>query len=144
MPRLRPIGHEQQLSLIDHLDELRTRIVWSLVVFVLAFSVCYWQNQRVLRIVNKPVNSALSLKTNKKTNDPDKQSAAFERQVGALAKTLGPVLAAARADTKDPALRRQLTKALESSRQVVAATPTAQTRRPVTFAITEPFLTTFK
>lgn len=144
MSRLRPIGHEQQLSLVDHLDELRTRIIWSLVAFVLAFSVCYWQNDRVLEIVNKPVEDALSLNTNEKTNNPEEQSALFERRVGAFAKTLSPAIAAARADTTDPELRRELTKVLEAAQEVVKATPTDQTRRPVTFAITEPFLTTFK
>ncbi|HZO35583.1 MAG TPA: twin-arginine translocase subunit TatC [Solirubrobacteraceae bacterium] len=144
MSRLRPIGHDQRLALVDHLDELRTRIVWSLLVFVLAFSVCYWQNNRVLDIVNKPVKEALSLNTSKKTNDPDKQNAAFDRQVGAFAKTVVPTLIAARAETKDATVRRQLTQAIKAARGVVAATPTAQTRRPVTFAITEPFLTTFK
>src|SRR6476620_1606932 len=108
MARLTPIVHHQRLSLVYHLDELRMRIIWSLLAFVLAFSVCYWQNNRVLRIVNKPVESALSLKGNKKTNDPDKQSAQFERQVGAFAKTLVPTLTVARAQTTDPALRRQL------------------------------------
>src|SRR6476620_12262156 len=108
MSAFKPVGHHQRLSIVDHLDELRTRIIWSLVAFVLAFSVCYWQNDRVLRIVNKPVESALSLKGSKKTNDPDKQSAQFERQVGAFAKTLVPTLTVARAQTTDPALRRQL------------------------------------
>lgn len=144
MPALKPIGHDERLSIVDHLDELRTRIISSLVVFVIAFSVCYWQNDRVLEIVNKPVESALSLKTDKKTNDPDKQSAAFERQVGAYFKTALPALIAARADTDDPALRRQLTEQIAAARAVIEATPTQQTRRPVTFAITEPFLTTFK
>jgi sec-independent protein translocase protein TatC len=144
MSRLRPIGHDQHLALVDHLDELRTRIIWSLLAFAVAFSVCYWQNDRVLEIVNEPVESALSLKTDKKTEDPEKQDAAFDRQVGAFAKTLVPTLIAARAETKDAALRRQLTEAIAAARGVAAATPTAQTRRPVTFAITEPFLTTFK
>ena len=144
MPRLRPIGHEQQLSLVDHLDELRTRIIWSLVVLALAFSFCYWQNDHVLRIVNKPVESALSVRPGEKPKDPEAENAAFDRRVGAFAKELGPALAAVRADTKDPALRRRLTKAIESAREVAAATPGTQTRKPVTFALTEPFLTTFK
>src|SRR5436190_12434584 len=119
MARLTPIGHDQRLSLIDHLDELRTRIVWSLIAFVLAFSVCYWQNHRVLDIVNKPVKSALSLKSSGKTNDPDKQNAAFDRSVGGFAKTLGPALTAVQADVKDAQLRRQLTKVIEAAQQVV-------------------------
>src|SRR5262245_38851302 len=138
MPAFKPIGHDQRLSLVDHLDELRSRIVWSLVAFVLAFSICYWQNDRILKIVNKPGESARSLKTYEKTNDPDKQSAQFERQLGAFFTTLVPTLTAARAQTDDPALRRQLTAQIRAARDVVATTPTAQSRRPVTFAVTEP------
>ena len=34
MPAIRPIGHEERLSLIEHLDELRTRLIWCVVAFV--------------------------------------------------------------------------------------------------------------
>lgn len=144
MSRLRPIGHDQRLALVDHLDELRTRIIWSLLAFAVAFSVCYWQNDRVLDIVNEPVEKALSLNTGKKTDDPEKQSAAFQRSIAAYYKTLGPALTTIEAEVDDPAVRRQLAKLIAASQRVVATAPTVQTRRPVTFAITEPFLTTFK
>jgi len=42
MSRLRPVGHEDRLSLVEHLDELRTRLILSLAVFMVAFSFCYW------------------------------------------------------------------------------------------------------
>ena len=54
--RIRPIGHEDQLSLVDHLDELRTRIVLSLVAFGVALALCFWQNHLILRIINDPLN----------------------------------------------------------------------------------------
>jgi sec-independent protein translocase protein TatC len=53
--RLRPISHEDRLSIVDHLDELRTRLVLSLAAFVVAFSFTFWQNEEVLEIVNKPL-----------------------------------------------------------------------------------------
>ena len=53
--RIRPISHEERLSIVDHLDELRTRIVLSLLSFVVAFSFTFWQNEAVLEIVNKPL-----------------------------------------------------------------------------------------
>ena len=53
--RIRPISHEERLSIVDHLDELRTRIVLSLLSFVVAFSFTFWQNEEVLEIVNKPL-----------------------------------------------------------------------------------------
>jgi sec-independent protein translocase protein TatC len=53
--RLRPISHEDRLSIIDHLDELRTRIILSLVAFGIAFALTSWQNHLVLDIVNDPL-----------------------------------------------------------------------------------------
>ena len=53
--RFRPISHEDRLSIVDHLDELRTRLMLSLLAFVVAFSFTFWQNEKVLEIVNKPL-----------------------------------------------------------------------------------------
>jgi sec-independent protein translocase protein TatC len=54
--KIRPVGHEDRLSLVDHLDELRTRIILSLVTFAVALGLCFWQNHLILRIVNDPLN----------------------------------------------------------------------------------------
>jgi sec-independent protein translocase protein TatC len=53
--RIRPISHDDRLSVVDHLDELRTRLVLCLVAFVAAFSLTFWQNELVLQIVNEPL-----------------------------------------------------------------------------------------
>ncbi len=58
MPRpLRPIGPEDRLSLVDHLDELRTRLIICAAALVVAFALCFWQNHELLRIINKPLTS---------------------------------------------------------------------------------------
>src|SRR3954467_15652334 len=54
--KIRPVGHEDRLSLVDHLDELRTRIILSLVAFGVALALCFWQNHLILRIVNDPLH----------------------------------------------------------------------------------------
>jgi sec-independent protein translocase protein TatC len=53
--RIRPIGHEDRLSLVDHLDELRTRVVIAVGAFVVAVGLCFWQNHQLLKIVNDPL-----------------------------------------------------------------------------------------
>ena len=53
--RIRPIGYEDRLSLVDHLDELRTRIIIALVAFGVALGLCFWQNHLLLRIANHPL-----------------------------------------------------------------------------------------
>jgi sec-independent protein translocase protein TatC len=53
--KLRPVGHEDRLSLVEHLDELRWRIVVSLAAFVVAFGLCFWQNGHILDLLDKPL-----------------------------------------------------------------------------------------
>jgi sec-independent protein translocase protein TatC len=53
--RLRPIAHEDRLSVVDHLGELRSRLIASLIAFIVAFALTSWQNHLVLEIVNKPL-----------------------------------------------------------------------------------------
>jgi sec-independent protein translocase protein TatC len=53
--RLKPIAHGDELSVVDHLDELRTRIIVSLVAFGAAFALTTWQSHLVLEIINAPL-----------------------------------------------------------------------------------------
>jgi sec-independent protein translocase protein TatC len=55
MARLRPVDFEDRLTLVEHLDELRSRIVISIVAFAVAFGICFWQNDRLLDIANAPL-----------------------------------------------------------------------------------------
>jgi sec-independent protein translocase protein TatC len=53
--RLRPVSFEDRLTIVEHLDELRTRIVVSISAFGVAFALCFWQNNRLLDIANAPL-----------------------------------------------------------------------------------------
>jgi sec-independent protein translocase protein TatC len=53
--RIRPISHEDRLSVVDHLDELRSRLVISVAAFVVAWALTTWQNDLVLEIMNAPL-----------------------------------------------------------------------------------------
>ena len=57
MRRVTPISHEDELSLVEHLDELRARIVVSLSVFGVALALCFWQNHLLLELANGPLPS---------------------------------------------------------------------------------------
>src|SRR6478609_5663186 len=57
MARVRAVSHEDQLSLVEHLDELRTRIVVCLVVAGVALALCFWQNHLLLEIASGPLPS---------------------------------------------------------------------------------------
>jgi sec-independent protein translocase protein TatC len=53
--RIRPISHEDRLSIVDHLDELRSRLIVSALAFGVAWALTVWQNHLVLRILNNPL-----------------------------------------------------------------------------------------
>ncbi len=55
MARLKPVSHDERLSVVEHLDELRTRIVIALAALVVAFGICSWQNHQILEIFNRPL-----------------------------------------------------------------------------------------
>src|ERR1700692_3848928 len=54
---IKKIGHDQRLGLVEHLDELRQRLIVSLAVVVAAFAFCFWQNHALLHLANKPLAS---------------------------------------------------------------------------------------
>lgn len=161
MPTIRPIGHEERLSLVEHLDELRTRLIVSVAVFVAAFSVCYWQNHRLLDWLNVPLANAhhIDCSDHRKADDSLERSGCFNQAVGTYLKGAAPTLAQAgealgalagsdgvTAATKAKAARAQqeLRALAAQARQAAALTPRAVDGRaqPVTLGVTEPFLTT--
>jgi len=56
--KLAPIGHEDQLSIIDHLDELRSRLIICAAALVVAFCVCFWQNHALIDALNRALPPA--------------------------------------------------------------------------------------
>jgi sec-independent protein translocase protein TatC len=55
MARIRAIDHEDRLTLVEHLDELRSRIIVSLAAFGVALALCFWQDELLLDIANDPL-----------------------------------------------------------------------------------------
>lgn len=52
---LKTVGYDERLSTVGHLDELRTRLIVSLAVVGVAFGACFWQNNRLLRVIDRPL-----------------------------------------------------------------------------------------
>jgi sec-independent protein translocase protein TatC len=157
LARLRPIGHEDRLSLVEHLDELRTRLIACIAVFMVAFAVCYWQNGWLLDQVNKPYYESQS-GTSAQSQDPLEESRRFQLVSSAAARATADALvsvdkllerleARPGLSSADVAAIQAASKALQQSarlqRQAYAARPTSPQRLPVTLGVTEPFVTTF-
>ena len=54
---IRTVGHHERLSVVDHLEELRTRLIVSAVAFAVVFGVCFWQNHALLGFINRPLHT---------------------------------------------------------------------------------------
>ena len=52
-----PVTHEDRLTLVEHLDELRHRLLVCVAVFGLALALCFWQNHILLEIAAVPLPS---------------------------------------------------------------------------------------
>ena len=155
---LRPIGHEDKLTLVDHLTELRKRLLICAFTLVAAFSVCFWQNNAILDIVTKPVRETQNLQNpSTASKDPLEQAARFQQEQGQALRALGPALtsvaktldALGSAENVTPAQRgvvatsaRELATASRQLRQAAAAIPQNTQRNLVTLGVTEPFTAT--
>jgi sec-independent protein translocase protein TatC len=141
---IRTIGHEDRLSLVEHLDELRTRLIVSAVALAVAFGVCLWQNHGLLSIINRPLEHQTQ-KQVRKGNGPLgqvaitqqavlRENAILERQLQILAQPGSGLHNSTRAALAP------LQRAFNSAVSRVPRTPTGD--KPVTLGIGEPFTTT--
>ncbi|MCW3030354.1 MAG: Sec-independent protein translocase, TatC subunit [Solirubrobacterales bacterium] len=141
---IRPIGHDERLSLVEHLDELRTRLIISGIVLAIVFGVCLWQNHQLLHILNKPLQTQTR-----------KQVAKGQGTVGQAVIAQQSVLKLSR-DTRSSlealerpgsglsaATRAQLPGLIAAMRADVAKIPRSPVGdNPVTLGVGEPFTTT--
>jgi sec-independent protein translocase protein TatC len=59
VPRVKPIGPEDQLTVVDHLGELRSRILVTLAAFLVAFGLTTWQSDLVIELLNAPLPAGM-------------------------------------------------------------------------------------
>jgi len=55
--RVKAVSHEDRLTLVEHLDELRTRLLVCLAALGVALALCFWQNHLLLEIAQGPLPS---------------------------------------------------------------------------------------
>ncbi len=53
--RLRRAGRDERLSVVDHLDELRNRLIVSALTLVVAFAVCYAFHEQLIDLLEQPL-----------------------------------------------------------------------------------------
>ncbi len=140
----RPIGHDDRLSLVDHLDELRSRLIVCLLAVVVLFGLCFWQNDRLLTIINHPLES-----------QTQKQIAKGQGPLGEISEAQKAVRALALADRQLAAELAKPGSGLSADTRAAMADRVAQIdatikalpdhlegNKPVTLGIGEPFMMT--
>jgi sec-independent protein translocase protein TatC len=146
MTTLRPIRHEDRLSLVDHLDELRKRLIVSIVVFLVAFGVCLWQDNLILDIMNRPLDNNASLLHKKKApkDDPLERTAAFQEQLRKTALATATTFDSLAASADGAEARASYAALASEQRKLAKSVPPATKRRPVTLGVGEPFTATVR
>jgi sec-independent protein translocase protein TatC len=140
--RLRPIGHQEQLTVVGHLDELRTRLIVSLIALTVAFGICFWQNHRLLHLIDTP----LAHQTQQQVRDghgplgATYQVAQSARDVAVQLRAVVGVLDHGRESTAVRSSLRHVDASLRGDVSRLSAP--ARGDRPVTLGIGEPFTTT--
>jgi sec-independent protein translocase protein TatC len=141
--RLKPIAHEERLSLVEHLDELRTRVIICIIAFAITFGLCLWQDDLVLRIVNEPLAEVANKKPCDETRDPLEQADCWQQaqkrvneQIAATARSL------ATSASGEPALRAQARELAQAAQAAAETSPRGSPKRPVTLGVGEPLTAT--
>lgn len=141
---IRTIGHEDRLSLVDHLEELRTRLIVSGVVLAVAFGVCLWQNHALLHLIGRPLERVRHGQVQRGEGALGQAAQAQRAVIKVAGETEATVTLLSAPDSGLPAtVRARLAAELPRLRADTAKlSPGAQTEKLVTLGVGEPFTTT--
>jgi sec-independent protein translocase protein TatC len=139
----RPVDYDDRLSLTEHLDELRSRLIVCVLAMLAAFAVTFWQNEAVLDLINKPLEQTQNLDGERRSQDPLEQNARFQLAIGDAQRATSRALEVLRDSPRlTPAERKALDEAARATAAAAEAVPTNRERQPVTLGVAEPFTTT--
>ena len=140
---IRPIGHEDRLSLVEHLDELRTRLIVCALGFTLAFGVAMWQNEALLDVVNRPLERTTAASVEKASGPLEQTARSQVKLRRALERGAAAFDRLARSRALTAADRAAVREAVRSYGDAARALPReVPGRQPVTLGVTEPLTTT--
>jgi sec-independent protein translocase protein TatC len=141
---LKPIRHDDRLTVVDHLDELRTRLIVCAATLALAFVVCFWQNHALLDVLNEPLKDSTQTVQRDSGGGRLAQVPAAQRQVQrALAATATAFHELTDARNLTDAQQRAIARAASSLDAAAKALPQrTPPRLPITTGVGEPFTVT--
>ncbi len=139
MARLRPIGHEDHLSIVEHLDELRSRLLICGAVLLVVFCACFWQNNALINVLNRALPTNAS-RTSGLAAVPS-QSVKLHDGMAQMAKAAA---ALAVAPGLSPVARRDVAQLARGALEATKALPKSVSEKvkPITIGVGESFTTT--
>ncbi len=138
------VGHEDRLSIVDHLTELRVRLIVSLAALAVAFGFCMWQNHALLHIINKPLSTETQ-KQVKAGSGPLGATYSVQQSARSVATQLQSVVGTLErpGSGASPATRAALSGVNPQLHKAIKQLSKAPDgNKPVTLGIGEPFTTT--
>jgi sec-independent protein translocase protein TatC len=143
MTRLKSIGHDDRLSVVGHLDELRTRLIVSLLAIAVAFGFCFWQNHRLLQLIDTPLAHQTQAQV-RAGQGPLGATYVVQRSARDVAVQLRTVVGVLSSDRQLPSSStvglHDAGASLSRDIAKLSAPPTGD--RPITLGLGEPFTTT--
>ena len=140
--RLKPVGHEDRLSVVEHLDELRSRIMICLITLTVVGGICLWQDDAILNTINRPLTKTAFKHPCDTTKDPLEQSNCWQqaqRKLNEQIAASASALAASAGSASSPELKKNAQDLAAAAKAAAEATPRGNPKRPVTLGVGEPF-----
>jgi sec-independent protein translocase protein TatC len=138
------IDHHDRLTVVDHLEELRGRLIVSLAALVVAFGFCMWQNHALLHLINRPLSEQTE-KQVKAGNGPLGSTYSVQQSARVVANDLKAVVGTLErpGSGASAATRASLSGVSPTlNRAIKGLSKAPEGDKPVTLGIGEPFTTT--
>ncbi len=126
--------------MVEHLDELRSRLMFCLLALVVAFGVCFWQNHALINLVNRALPHVKSSTEHGLAAVPSenaKEGQAFRK----IALGASALAASSSLSTSDKAAAAEMAAGARAIAQILPKQAPAQ-EKPITIGVGEPFMTT--
>jgi sec-independent protein translocase protein TatC len=138
---LRPIGHDDRLSIVDHLDELRSRLIVCLAALIVAFGICFWQNNALLHVLNRALPHVSTVSGQHGLASVPNRSAKERTGLLEIQKGAAVLAASHGLSSSDRAAAALIARGAAQAANTLPSTASPQ-EKPITIGVGEPFTTT--
>jgi sec-independent protein translocase protein TatC len=138
---LRPISHQDRLSIVDHLDELRSRLIVCLAALLVAFGICFWQNHALLDVLNRALPHVSSVSGQHGLGSTRDQSVRERQGLKKIEAGAGTLASSPGLSATDRGAAALIAQGAAQAAKALPKTPQAQ-EKPITIGVGEPFTTT--